>query len=574
MASAIMAHDGAGTRTVINPAAAELARGSWTQGVDSYRRPLPVGLTPGAIEPGGYGADAQFPPEVAPLVAPLQAFVTQLQGDEGTVEAFAVGWRRVAGAVEDIGHDIAATRRRLDDMDGRTVRAMRKRFDELETEARAIAEWVGGAADALDDASRIVVSVRRMVLGALEHLATKAAKVVSEPRLTPGGIVDPAFTREARQSVAACQGLIDRMNVEFSTLIVLLHTIAPTAQASLRNLNEIIAELDTTVSIVSAGAVDAWLDQFSGYDQLATDVDAALAKLAKKEWIYHPALRQIIRDAVRDLYVADPEVTELHPGDLDMEEHDLLEQNTRVGERISRLSELIEGNTFVDDLGGRDRTVIDIKKVVSDPATGQYHYIVTLPSTQDWNRLSGFFDPEDANPYEDAGATNDLDANIAMISNSLADSGANTQYERAVVQAMRAAGITENDLVVYPGFSQGGIAGAALVSDPATPGKPMGLVVAGSPVDTFHIPAGVPVLEYQHLTDPVAHADLMGGGSADDKHVVHAMAPNGELFAAAHNSELYAETARNYDDELAERYSHFLGTVVEQQQYTWTEQAE
>lgn len=98
---------------MINLAAAELASGSWTQGVESYRQPLSVGLAAGAIEPGGYGADARFPVEVAPLVEPLRIWASQLHGDEGTVEAFTVGWHRVAGTVDDIGYDIAATRRRL-----------------------------------------------------------------------------------------------------------------------------------------------------------------------------------------------------------------------------------------------------------------------------------------------------------------------------------------------------------------------------------------------------------------------------------------------------------------------------
>lgn len=558
--------DGVGT------VAAELRRGTWTQGAPAYRAPLTVGITAGVIEPGGYGAYPQIPAPLTRAVEPLRAWVSLLDADEETVEAFAVGWQRTAAQIEEIARDIRNARQRLDDMDGRTVRAMRKRFGELETEARVTAEWVGAAATALDEASRIVVSVRRMVLGALEHIASRAVTAAtSGPALTPGSLIDPALEAEAGQCVAACQGRIEQMRADFDVLIGLLHGIGPRARQSLDNLNEIIRELGSTDTVTTTG-VDHWFDRLGRYSPLIDETDAARDLFDGLRGLYPDVLVDSLLGMHNDLTAADPEVWELHPDELDAKRRRQLLDSMMVGAGITKLSQLVKVHGQVDAIGGSEQTVIDIKKVV-DPATGQHHYVIALPSTQDWNHLAPFFPPHHPvpDPYVDAGATNDFDSNLGFVLGNKFGYGAETQYQRAVREAMEMAGIDSDDNVLYTGFSQGGIAAAAFAADPTMPGKPIGIVVNGAATNGFDIPEDVRVLEYRHEGDPIGWVDTLTGGDAEHEHVIEAPAPEGARGFETHNQDRYLITAEAFDEELGPEYAHLFGDVVDQQQYTWTE---
>ncbi len=171
---------------------------------------------------------------------------------------------------------------------------------------------------------------------------------------------------------------------------------------------------------------------------------------------------------------------------------------------LSSLEDFVSQNGFTDQMGGQDRTVIDIKKVIG--ADGREHWVVSLPSTQDWNIGKGIFNSEQwADALADYPATNDLDTNIALM---LADHPElATQYQRGVYEAMRQAGIPAGAPVVYTGFSQGGIMSASLAADTHSPYRPIGIVTTGAPVDRFDIPDSVEVVAFAHRSDPVAAID-------------------------------------------------------------------
>lgn len=133
-------------------------------------------------------------------------------------------------------------------------------------------------------------------------------------------------------------------------------------------------------------------------------------------------------------------------------------------------------------------------KVVGED--GVVRWRVALPSTQEWlTWLSG----------NDGGAVNDLDSNLALMFTPALQ----TQYERAVMEAMAAAGVGKNDPVMLVGFSQGGIMAARLAANSQSGFNITGVLTVGSPVHDIDIPAvsrtGEPVhvVTVQHQSDPV-----------------------------------------------------------------------
>src|SRR5690606_23923251 len=112
-----------------------------------------------------------------------------------------------------------------------------------------------------------------------------------------------------------------------------------------------------------------------------------------------------------------------------------------------------------------------------------------LPSTQEWLDTSG------------SGAMNDRNTNLSLM--FMDDPVLKSQYERAVMRAMREAGMAPGDPVVFSGFSQGGIMAANLAADRTLPYDVVGVVTNGSPVDSFDIPKHIPVVAFQHANDPV-----------------------------------------------------------------------
>jgi predicted alpha/beta hydrolase family esterase len=112
--------------------------------------------------------------------------------------------------------------------------------------------------------------------------------------------------------------------------------------------------------------------------------------------------------------------------------------------------------------------------------------IVYIPGTQTLGLGDG------SNPL-------DLESNIlAMQGNGLAAS------ERAVLEAMNQAGISETDEVIFVGHSQGGMVAGNLAQHPAGY-ITAGLVTIGAPIAQLKL-SKVPVMAIEHVNDPIPNA--------------------------------------------------------------------
>ncbi len=168
---------------------------------------------------------------------------------------------------------------------------------------------------------------------------------------------------------------------------------------------------------------------------------------------------------------------------------------------IDDVADVLSRAGWVDTVGGSDRAVVDVVRVVG--SDGVVRWIVTLPSTKDWDLPM------------DLGAPNDLDADlILMLFPDL-----QTQYERAVLEAMRLAGIGPQDEVLLAGWSLGGILGGSLIESGAGGYHYAGLICAGASIDGMAIPPDIPVLQVKHVLDPVHRADLIERGEVTDTHL-------------------------------------------------------
>ncbi len=215
------------------------------------------------------------------------------------------------------------------------------------------------------------------------------------------------------------------------------------------------------------------------------------------------------------------------------------------------VDDLMRREVFLDPAGKSDQTVVDFQKIVD--ADGTVRWIVTLPSTQDWNMGS------------DPGAVNDLGGNLVM----LLCPELQTQYERALLDAMKGAGIEPGDQLMLVGFSQGGIL-AGLMSEKYANGGDASLggynitdiVTAGSPIEGFDIPDSVHVISAEHTWDPVHQLDMHMGGNPSNYETI----TGGHEWVKpldAHNAANYAVTMFTADEESGYSFTaelqEFLG---------------
>ncbi len=111
-------------------------------------------------------------------------------------------------------------------------------------------------------------------------------------------------------------------------------------------------------------------------------------------------------------------------------------------------------------------------------------YVVTIPGTQEFSFGTG------SNPL-------DMSSNIqAMSGKGVAHS------EQAVLKAIEAEGINENDQVIFVGHSQGAMVAANIASQ--TNGFLVaGVVTFGGPIAQMTLNKNIPVLAIEHKNDPV-----------------------------------------------------------------------
>ncbi|WP_430867955.1 hypothetical protein [Demequina aurantiaca] len=122
-------------------------------------------------------------------------------------------------------------------------------------------------------------------------------------------------------------------------------------------------------------------------------------------------------------------------------------------------------------------------------ADGSRAHVVSIPGTEDWGVTSD-------NPH-------DAHGNFAAMSRQTTDA------QRAITDAMLAAGIAPGEEVMLAGHSQGGINAAALAASPAFLSRfnVTHVVTAGSPVGRIALPPSVKALHLEHTEDLVAGLD-------------------------------------------------------------------
>ncbi|GAB3153583.1 hypothetical protein GCM10027058_22470 [Microbacterium neimengense] len=475
--------------------AGELRSGGWAGG-------LP------ASGPGG-DACAQIPGFAGLLlqyVQPLRELFDQLLGNSAEVAGFAATWEDSANELAPLAPQFTSARNALAELDGRTVRALRERYEDLSVVATDAAEWTSATAGALRLAARIVDATRSFVCDLLVRLSRFADELFSFT-LNPFEAADRIknFAESAYELVQAGSRLVNDLLEALFALASLIQRLMPLIAEALAGLQEIIAQMMPMIGLLNGGLVG-----------------------------------MILGGAAENFLQKNADVEELDPSTLSGDARQAWEDSQGVTE-LNSLADLVGVNGTTDKMGGADASVIDIKRVVGPDGTE--HWVVSLPSTQDWQ-----FGP-------DTGALNDRDSNVAlMLDNPLFK----TVYERAVLEAMQDAGISPGDDVVLTGFSQGGIMAANLASDPTFPYNTIGVVTNGSPVDTFNVPSNIPVYAFQHFDDAVPMLD----GNAFDptpSNVHRVVLPPQGTWApnpiAAHDNDAYTASVREWE----QRYQQING---------------
>lgn len=525
-----------------------LRSGAWAPGgAAAYRMPF--------ADPGATGA--RIVSWALEYVSPLDDWLDQLVGREDQVAAFTSTWRQAAIELDDIEHDLSRSDARLDTLEGRTARALRKRYDEIRQDVRDGSEWTAAVAAGLDLAAEIVTALHDAVVGALSELAAIAIDLFGftiNPFDKVGQLV--ALHDHALRFIEVIATLLERMFAAFGRLVELLQALVPLVAEAVDRLRGLYAQLLQAAS-PTLGAIGS-----VGGGPVGAVVGGLLSGM--------------LGGAAADLLSGTPRVTELDPSAVagDDNQQDAYDAANAIAE-LRSFSDLVRANGYTDAMGGADRSVVDIKKVLGPDldgdGVGDYHWVVSLPSTQDWGMLKSAFGDEFVETLQDYPATNDLDSNIALM--LMENPWLSTQYERAVLQAMSDAGVPSGGDVLYTGFSQGGIMAANLASSPDSPYNVIGVVTNGSPIDNFPIPAHIPVISFEHSGDIVPALD---GHTADLGDVVQnlvgehkkvIMAPDG----TAHDNGNYTTSVANHFDQYSTNYPQFFGTVVDQQQHTWTE---
>lgn len=208
-----------------------------------------------------------------------------------------------------------------------------------------------------------------------------------------------------------------------------------------------------------------------------------------------------------------------------------------------RYADTMTANMVLDDNGGTDNTQIQVVEVLDENGE-RVGWRVILPSTQDWQEVSGFFGG--TGPEGDQGALNDFDSNLAL----MLTPSQQAAYERAVIEAMLHAGVGPDDPVMLTGWSQGGIMAGVLASDPDLPFNIRAVYVSGSPIDAMAIPSTVTVISVQHPGDVVHQVDgPLSAPARQSENWVTVTPPvpkdpaTRKPYSQSHNAEAYIASA-------------------------------
>lgn len=355
------------------------------------------------------------------------------------------------------------------------------------------------------------------------------------------------------------------------------------AQAAILGLVTLVAAAVTAFSGIRGDAASALLEVTSIASGPLSWV-LACAVLVLAQFALLAAAERAAADAARPTPAVRPLVRPA-VGSPERESWDLSQGQ----DQMETVDDFMRAAGYTDRIGGDreryadDRTVVDIKATGSDPP----HWIVTLPSTQDWQLAAIAFG--DRASLDDAGPVNDLDSNLALMLYPQLQ----TQYERGVLEAMRQAGIAPTDPVMLVGFSQGGILAGHLAAHRPHAYNFTAVLAYGAPIDamsiaaTSHTGEPVRVVSIQHEGDIVHQLDGASPPS-DRNHWSTLSEPPPEFLEdeSPHDNERYirtVETLLGAKDEggasqrsarravLDAAFAAFRGRVRVHQQYEFAE---
>jgi hypothetical protein len=508
---------------------AQIRSGSWAAGLPTSG-------------PGG-DACAEIPGIVGVVfeyVRPLREMFDQLLGQPAQVAGAAAAWEDASASIAAIPSTVQSARASLAELDGRTVRALRERHEDLFAVATDAADWTAATGAALRLASRIVDATRSFVCDLLVQLSRFADELFSFT-LNPLEVADRVrdFADAAFDLVDAAGRLVTDLLEALFALAELLQRLVPIVVEYLDRLREIIAQMMPMIGATAGSILGIAGGPFGP--------------------LVGGAVGLVLGGAAENFLQGSSDVEEVDPADLEGEALEAWRDAHEVTE-LGSLADLVGVNGTTDRMGGADSTVIDIKQVVGPDGT--VHWVVSLPSTQDWQ-----FGP-------DAGALNDRDSNVALM---LDNPVLRTAYERAVLEAMSDAGVPPGGDVVLTGFSQGGIMAANLAADGTFPYNTVGVVTNGSPVDSFDVPAHIPVYAFQHATDavPMLDGNVLGPTPSNVNRIV---LPGPLSPLDAHANPAYTDSVAAWEAQYAATHGTppphldlFTGEVVNHNVFTAAE---
>lgn len=388
----------------------------------------------------------------------------------------------------------------------RTLEDLNDRVKAADEPSPSLTDQVPGARRAADDAGAAVGSARAGIDAAREAMNRAAETAIRR--------IDAAID-------STNEGFWDKVGDFFSDIGDFLAGIADWIGDFLQDVVNLLKKIaDTIVAILGALLVLLLIVAIGALFGTIGLIIGAVIAVALAAFLIWSVLSDVLKDT--------PKVSETDPY---AQPEDRPKNPT--------LATVLDGTGEVDELGKETDTVVKITKVLGPDG---WYYTVTLPSTQEW--LSRF---------GDQGAVNDLDSNLAL----MLTPALQTQYERAVLEAMDQAGISPDDPVMLVGFSQGGIMAGHLAAYNSDFNW-QAVVVSGAPIDHMPIPDSVDVVSVQHNGDPVPRLDAIAGDFDSIPHGsnwttirVDPPEPNPVLGvdAGAHNADDYSTT---YEQHLAE----------------------
>lgn len=412
---------------------------------------------------------------------------------------------------------------------GRADRALADLSDQVsaaDDPAPSLTDRVPGAQRAADDAAAAVGAARARIDAAREAMNEAAERAISR--------IDAAIA-------ATNEGFWDGVGDFFSDIGDFLAGIGEWIGDFLQDVVDLLKSIaDTIVAILGALVVLLLVVAIGAlFGTIGLIIGAVIAGVLAAFLIW-----SVLSDVVKGT----PDVSRTDP---------YRHAKKKVIPDHPTLANVLDGTGEVDRLGGETDSVIKITKVLGPDG---WYYTVTLPSTQEW--LSRF---------GDQGAVNDLDSNLAL----MLTPALQTQYERAVLEAMDQAGVGPDDPVMLVGFSQGGIMAGHLAAYNSDYNW-RAVVASGAPIDHMPIPGDIDVVSVQHNGDPVPRLDAIAGDFDSVEHGsnwtsirVDPPVPNPVLGVdtEAHSAAKYSAT---YQQHLAQVQADHpgLGDFFNQDGYT------